>query len=237
MKLKELNNLSIYFDDIIYGRIDESGAGIKRVISHLGKKDFIIISASRGTNTKKENKIRHNQLIKSIRSAFEGGNSSFGAYQLVGSWKECSKELENDQKISNCLEIGGEINTALELTWAIPKPDTVSSTDFFEIAQRLAKQYNQDAFIAKIDGSVGLFGKDGSKWETWNNVSQDSISKGFEKIISLQGFSTLKKDKDKGIIRNIIFESINVMIPEDNNYSKQLFTKIHILNPMKFDND
>jgi len=236
MKLIDLNaGASLDCEDTVYGRLDESGAGIKRVISQLGKEDFIIISASRGANSKKINRSRHNQLIKSIRSAFEGGSKDFGSYQLVGSWKECTKKLEGDQKISDCVAIGGEIKNALELSWAIPKPASVDSADLFKIGQSLAKQYNQDAFIAKIDGKMGLFGKDGSQWETWGNVSQQSITKGFEKIISLQGFSSLKKDRDRGIVRNIIFESLNVMIPEDNNYSKQLFETAHILNPLQYD--
>jgi len=233
MKLKDLNdwNLSVT-DDNIYGRIDESGAGIKRVIKQLGSKDFIIISASRGSNSKKENKSRHNQLIKTIRSSFEGGSKSFGAYQLVGSWKECTKKLEDGQKISDCKSIGGEITNALELSWAIPKPNDVATDDFFKIGQVLAKKYNQDAFIAKVDGKMGLFGKDGSKWESWGNVSQASVTKGFEKLVDLQGFSSLKKDRSRGKVRNIIFEDLNVMIPEDSNYSKQLFEAAHILNPL-----
>lgn len=152
---------------------------------------------------------------------------------MIGHWKECSKTLDKDQNISDCEKIGGKLDDALELTWAFPKPDDVDSKDFFKIAIHLAKKYEQDVFIAKIDGDLGLFGKDGSRWEKWGNVSEKSISRGFSRIASIQGFSQTKKDRDKGLVRNIIFESINVSIPEDNNSSKQLFESIGILNPLK----
>lgn len=207
-----------------YGTIDESGAGISRVLKTLEDgNDFLIITASRGKFSKKENAKRNSQLIKSIRD--ELGVKS-GAYKLVGHWKECNHKLEDGQKISDCK---GAIKDELEESWLIPKPKNIAPEEFLDIAKKVAKKYDQDAFVIRIDGKLTLNGKDGTVWEDLGKADKKSISTGFSRIIDVQGYSELKKQRNKGRNINIIFEDIALVVPKDNNNSKRLFASANIL--------
>jgi hypothetical protein len=212
-----------------FGRIDESGAGIKRVLATLDSGvDFAMITASRGSNSNKENRANNNKLIREIRDEL---HQKVGAYKLIGHWKECSEPLKNKETIKDCK---GKITNALEETWLVVKPDDVSGEDFEKAIQNAAKKYNQDAYIIRRDGKLELKGKDGSSWGSLGKANKDSLSKGFEKVLGVQGYSELAKDRKHGRVNNIVFESnesfeISVVIPDDTNSSKQLFSTANIL--------
>jgi len=216
----------------------ESGASLSRVMSKLKDEsvDFCIITAFRkyenGEKVSiKTNQTKNNQLLKDVRSKLGKG---YGAYRLVGHWKECSVELPDDINISQCSSYGGRIEDSLEESWLILNQP---STDlFFGVMQQIAKKYKQDAFVARIDGDFGLYGKDGSKWENFGKVSNDSISSSFKKVIGLQGYSELKKKRIKGDVHNIIFdkltENINflgISVPNATNSSGMLYKSMNIL--------
>jgi hypothetical protein len=210
--------------DLEYGRVDESGAGISRVLKTLDSGvDFLIITAFRGTSSKKENTQNNNKLIKYIRSEY---GTKIGAYKLVGHWKECSEPLKDNEKISDCK---GQITDTLEESWLIVKPDDFNSEDFLKIAIKSATKYNQDAFIIRKDGKLTINGKDGTVWEDLGKANKKSLSQGFSKIVDVQGFSELKKNRGKGRSANIVFESLNIVIPKEQNSSKELFTRANIL--------
>jgi hypothetical protein len=211
-------NFKEYINEYDYGVLDESGAGIKRVMSKLEEnKDFIMITAFRQKYGAKENKKRNNQLIKDIRSAL---GEKAGAYKMVGHWKECSEPLKDGETIKDCK---GKIENALEETWLIMKPDSVPSDKFDKTAQKMARKYDQDAYVIRQDGEVYLKGKDGSKWADLGKANEKSLKKGFAAVADIQGYSELKKDRVHGRVNNIVFESFGIMVPKDTNSSKMLF--------------
>jgi hypothetical protein len=215
--------------ELSFGRIDESGAGINRVISTLDSGvDFAMITASRGSNSNKENRANNNKLIKEIRSDL---HQKVGAYKLIGHLKECSEPLKDNETIKDCK---GNITNALEETWLVIKPNDVSSEDFEKAIQNAAKKYNQDAYVIRREGKLELKGKDGSSWGNLGKANKDSLSKGFEKVLGVQGYSELAKDRKHGRVNNIVFESyesfdISIAIPDDTNSSHQLFNTANIL--------
>ena len=218
-----LTQIANYEEDS-YGAIDESGAGLSRVLKFLEDgQDFLMITASRGSFSRKKNSSRNNDLIKGIRSDI---GSKAGAYKLVGHWKECSDKLEDGQKISDCK---GTIKDTLEDSWLIPKPDDISSEEFFEVAQKYAKKYDQDSFVIRLKGKLTLNGKDGAEWQDLGKANNKSLSQGFSRVIDVQGFSELKKHRGKGRTANIVFESLNLVVPKDSNSSKRLFLSANIL--------
>jgi hypothetical protein len=213
-------------DTLSFGRIDESGAGIKRVMSTLDSGvDFAMITASRGSNSPKVNRANNNKLIKEIRKEL---HQKVGAYKLIGHWKECSEPLKDGEKIKDCK---GKIINALEETWLIIKPDDVSSEDFEKAIRNAAKKYQQDAYVIRREGKLELKGKDGTVWADLGKANKDSLSKGFEKVLGVQGYSELAKDRKHGRVNNIVFEDFNigVVVPDDTNSSKQLFNAANFL--------
>lgn len=207
-----------------YGKVDESGAGIARVLSKLeDENDFLIITAFRGNLSKKENLVNNNKLIKDLRNDLD---KKVGAYKLVGHWKECTEPLKDNEKISDCK---GSIKDSLEESWLIIRPNEINQKDFINVAQSIAQKYNQDAYVIRINGKLTLNGKDGTEWEDLGIASKKSISNGFGRILDLQGYSELKKNRNKGRSINIIFEDLSIKIPDDTNSSKRLFSSANIL--------
>ena len=189
------------------GQLDESGAGLNRVLSVLEdqSKDFLFITASRGDKTSKENRKGNNQLIKALRKKL---GKEIGAYKIIGHWKECSVPLEDGETIKDCK---GAVKNALEETWLIVKTDDITSETFDNVAQEIAKKYYQDAYVIRTKGKLTLNGKDGTVWGDLGKASKSSLSTGFEKIA------------------NIVFEDIYLTIPKDNISSKKLFSSANIL--------
>lgn len=219
-----LKDLLEYYEREYYGTLDESGAGLSRVLSKLEENiDFLFITASRGNFSKSENKQRNNELIKSIRSEI---GEKIGAYKIVGHWKECSIPLKDGETIQDCK---GSIENSLEETWLFTKPDNISSEEFDKIAQKNARKYDQDSYVIRSNGKLELKGKDGSSWVDLGIASKQSLSTGFEKIVNVQGYSELAKLRSKGRTANIIFEEIYLAVPKNNNSSKSLFKNSNIL--------
>jgi hypothetical protein len=222
MKFKSLID-SLYESDFI-GCLDESGASLSRVLSVLDSGvDFVFITASRASNSKKENTTKNNDLLKFIRSEV---GQKIGAYKIIGHWKECSDELKDGETIADCK---GSVQNSLEETWLITKPDTLSSDEFNEIAQKVARKYEQDAYVIRLNGKLTLNGKDGSEWADLGDASKSSLSSGFEKIVNVQGYSELSKLRKKGRSAIIVFEGIYGVVPKDSISSKLLFQESNIL--------
>ena len=213
------------FKDLLeneYGVVNE--AGLSRVLQKLEDNlDFLIITAFRGSNTKKESQNKNNALIKDIRLDF---NEKAGAYKLVGHWKECSIELKDNETISDCK---GTITDTLEESWLIIRPDNVTTKTFFETAKKYVKKYKQDAFVIRIEGKLTLNGKDGEEWENLGKANKNSISQGFSRVINKQGYSELKKNRNKGRSTNIIFEGLYTKAPDDSISSKRIFRSANFL--------
>ncbi len=221
LKFKELfNDLQEYKSEQI-GILDE--AGINRVMSKLKTEDdFLVISAFRGENSVKENIKRNNDLIKYIRTEL---NQKAGAYRLVGHWLECKDVLGKGETIKDCKNIENQI----EESWLIMKPEEISLEELDSVAQKAAKEYDQDSYVIREDNKILLKGKDGSVWEDLGSVSKTALEDGIKGIIGAQGYSELKKDRAHGRISNIVFEGFGVLAPKNQNSSKMLFEKAGFL--------
>lgn len=212
-----------YESDFI-GAIDESGAGMSRVLRMLDdNKDFLMITAFRGDKTRKENQKNNSDLISYIRKEI---GMKVGAYKLVGHWKECSKPLMDGETLADCK---GSIQDTLEESWLIVKPDDISGDLFRDIANKVAKKYNQDAYVIRKDGKLTLNSKNGDEWVDLGKANRDSLSTGFVGISGIQGYSELKKVRNSGRVQNIVFENIYLSVPKDNNFSKMIFKEMSIL--------
>jgi len=211
-----------YKNDI--GELDESGAGISRVLQQLDSDvDFAMITAFRGDKSKKTNTSNNNALIQNIRKDLV---KNVGAYKIVGHWKECTVPLKDGETIKDCK---GSVENALESTWLIIKPDNISSDRFENAIKKQAKKYNQDAYVIRKNGKLTLNGKDGEVWDDLGKVNKKSLSTGFSRILDTQGYSELEKDRKHGKNRNIIFEDIYTIKPKNQNSSKSLFSHSNIL--------
>jgi hypothetical protein len=208
------------FEEDEIGTIVE--ATFNRVVNAIKNNTFAMITASRGNYSKSENRKRNKQLLQDLREMLN--TKSVGAYPLVGHWKECSVSLPEGAKISDCEKLGGKLKDSLEQSWLINKPEGVSEDEFFDACVKLAKKYEQDGFVFKGEKhKFGVYTKNGDLDFAFNKEPDDeSITLGFEKIIDLQGFSQYKKDRDKGLVRNIVFETYFVL-PKDNISSKRAF--------------
>ena len=212
-----------YFYETI-GKINE--AGISRVVKTLEDgKDFAIITAFRGNKTIKQNIQNNNKLIKELRSDL---GQEVGAYKIVGHWKECSVPLEDGETIKDCK---GKIENALEESWLVKKPDSISSDRFENAIKKVAKKYDQDGYVIRKNGKLTLNGKDGEVWDDLGKANKDSISNGFKRLLDVQGYSELKKDRVHGKTRSIIFEEFEItsIEPKDSNISKEIFRKGNFL--------
>lgn len=212
------------YEDIFLGTIDESGAGMSRVLKMLDSgKDFIMITTSRGNKSTKENQKNNNKLIKYIRDKI---GMKVGAYKLVGHWKECSETLGDGENISDCK---GTITDTLEESWLIVKPDDIPSNVFLDIANNVATKYNQDAYVIRKEGKLTLNSKNGDEWANLGNANRNSLTTGFGKIMGLQGYTELKKVRNTGRLQNIVFEGIYLSVPKNSNFSKMMFKELNIL--------
>ena len=216
----KLNTIKHIFERECEGTLDEAGAGLSRILKQLESgKDFIMISASRGNYSTKENNKRNNALLSEFRKKLGG------AYKLVGHWKECSIALKDGETIKDCK---GQVSNTLEQSLLFIKLDDLDSKEFNSIAQSISKKYEQDAYVIRLNDKLTLNGKDGTEWTDLGKANKDSFSQGFSRIVNTQGYTELSKLRRKGRVNNIIFEDICTVVPKDNNSSRQLFEAIGI---------
>lgn len=219
-------------------KVLEAGASLSRVMSKLKGDgvEFGVITAFRKYENDKRvplkvNQGKNNELLRYFRGRM--GQKGYGAYRLVGHWKECSVELPDGVNISQCSAHGGKVEDSLEETWLIINDP--QSDQFFDVLVEAARKYGQDAFVAKVGDKFGLFGKDGTQWESYGTLSNDSISSSFKKVIGLQGYSELKKKRVRGDVHNIVFDTIKeniefigISVPNDTNSSLMLYKSMGI---------
>lgn len=221
------------------GQLLEAGASLNRIVSMLKRTnlDFGMITSFRdsekiGLQKKQE---QNDQLLKYIRSLLNN-QTAYGAYRMIGHWKECSVTLPSEDKngktvtIDQCELYGGHLVDTLEETWLIV--NDCHNPEFFDVLRKAAREYNQDAFIARIGDNFGLFSKGGQQWNTFGEVSEDTITTGFEKLVSIQGYSQTKRERIRGgdgnkTLHHFIFEGI--VIPNESNSSRMLFSAMNIL--------
>jgi len=146
--------------------IKESSLG--RLLQHISGnskiKSWGIISASRTTNTPKENKAQTKRLEGDLRSL------NLGMIKLEGHWRECQLE---DVPYKECPP--DKLVDATEVTFFVLN---ISNKKLAE----LTAKYNQDATIfGSAPGEASLLFKNGST-SSLGKMSAGKIGQGFSKI-------------------------------------------------------
>ena len=108
-------------------QMNESNWG--RIIQHIDN-GCMMISACRGDKTEEENAKRTDQLANDIREA------NLGYIRILGGYIE-NKGTDNEKEVT-------------EESFFVPKNKNMSDEDFFDIAIKLCKKYNQDSVLISL---------------------------------------------------------------------------------------
>lgn len=149
-------------------------AGLSRVIQKISqeKNDFAIITAYRDKYSKKENIQRNREL----RSEFN--KRRMGVYQLVGHWRECSLE---DVDYEDCPV--DKLVDVVERSYLVTRPGAMSVEDFKNLIQRLTNDYNQDASLISIDGTIYILESTGKMTKIGSQVSLNKINQAYSQHV------------------------------------------------------
>lgn len=114
-----------------------------RVTQHI-KDGCMMISACRGERTEEENKKKTDELAKDIRSY------DLGYIRILGGYIE-NKGTEDEKEVT-------------EESFFVPKNKDMSDEDFFDIAIKLCKKYNQDSVLISLPDytDFGYYDKSGN---------------------------------------------------------------------------
>lgn len=125
---------------MVSAKINESNWG--RIIQHIDN-GCMMISACRGDKTEEENAKRTDQLAKDIRE------SNLGYIRILGGYIE-NKGTDNEKEVT-------------EESFFVPKNKNMSDEDFFDIAIKLCKKYNQDSVLVSLPKytDFGYYDKNG----------------------------------------------------------------------------
>jgi len=80
----------------------------------------------------------------------EWNKIKLGPYQLVGHWRECSIE---GTSYDQCPE--DKLVDAIERSYLVVRTDDISTEDFWELANKLAKDNKQDAIVIRVEEYTG----------------------------------------------------------------------------------
>jgi hypothetical protein len=127
-----------------------SGAGIARILDRINSNvDFLMITNFRaadwvdGVNvprTKTQNDQAFSKMPRQLREIL--GTNKVGAYWMVGHWTEKDKNT-------------GAITDNLEYSWLFTKDDPgVTDEEWMAAAKELTQQYEQIAFIIRLNGEI-----------------------------------------------------------------------------------
>jgi len=183
---QDLRDEVITGGDVCFKQIDE--ASLSRVWEKLNNVDFAIITAYRKSRDKEQNVAKNRELRGSLNA------KKLGAYPLVGHWREC--EL-TDVPYDKCP--ADKLHDVIERSYLVPRNKDVSPEEFKDLMFELAKKYEQDGIVLKID-SLKMFGVYGS-------ATQDEFVK-FEKGVALNKMSQAYSQYVKKLDVPFIFEGL-----------------------------
>lgn len=146
----------------------QAGAGLTRIISHVQSGvNFIIITAFRGENSKKENVRRNTEMLQDIKA------KNLGAIQLEGHWTENAGTPE----AINVVEISYFIPNR---TWG---GESIEISEFKQIGQDLRAKYDQESFLYG-DGKEVYVVEEGSEFSIGSavHVSYNQLEEIYSKI-------------------------------------------------------
>lgn len=194
-----------------------SGANLSRVLRRIGSEvDFLMITSFRAGDedqnkvwtprTKSQNERLFTRLPGELRSLL--GSKRVGAYWLVAHWTTCTVPL-NGAPLSECTALGGHIADSLEYSWLFTRDDPkVSGEAWLEAAKTLAKRYDQDSFVIRLDGETTLRGSTGDVWKTLS--TDQAVEEAWKNLTEIRekepyyGYSELRKVRERGRIQPIV---------------------------------
>ena len=149
-------------------------AGLSRVIQKISqeKNDFAIITAYRDQYSKKQNIQRNREL----RSQFN--KRRMGVYQLVGHWRECSLE---DVDYEDCP--ADKLVDVVERSYLVTRPGTMTVEEFKSLIQRLTGDFDQDASLVSIDGTIYILESTGKMTKIGSQVSLNKINQAYSQHV------------------------------------------------------
>ena len=204
-----LRDESIPGGDTYFTSIYEST--LSRLLDAAKNKDFAIITAYRGdpnAKTKEEKRlvkarnVHNNQELRQILNS-----KKLGSYALVGTWQECEDDtIPYDQCPKDKLKV------QVERSYFIPRHYTFSPNEFKTLLFNLAKKYNQDAIVLKIN-ALNLNG-------VYDSKTEKELVK-FEKTIALNKLSQAYSRFIKKLNVPFVFEGVET--PHCLNIGKKAF--------------
>lgn len=135
-----IESVSDKIAQMVSAKINESNWG--RIIQHIDN-GCMMISACRGDKTEEENAKRTDQLANDIREA------NLGYIRILGGYIE-NKGTDNEKEVT-------------EESFFVPKNKNMSDEDFFDIAIKFCKKYNQDSVLISLPKytDFGYYDKNG----------------------------------------------------------------------------
>jgi hypothetical protein len=205
--LKENRDESITGLDTCFGVISESG--LSRLWQKAQNTDFCIITAYRRKDRAGKDRTKEDNVLanRELRSALN--HHKLGGYPLVGHWQEC--ELP-DTPYDEC-PLDKRKDT-IERSYFVPRFKDFDPKSFVELCFALAKKYDQDAIVMKVD-SENLFG-------VYDSKTKDELVK-FSKNIQFGKVQQAYSQYVKKLNVPFVFEGIET--PTSLNFGKMAFRK------------
>jgi hypothetical protein len=190
--LKENRDESVTGLDTCFGVISESG--LSRLWQKAQDTDFCIITAYRRKDGDGKDRTKEDNVLanRELRGALNG--KKLGAYPLVGHWQEC--ELP-DTPYDKC-PIDKRKDT-IERSYFVPRFKDFEPKLFVDLCFDLAKKYDQDAIVLKVD-DFNLFG-------VYDSKTKDELVK-FSKNIQFGKVQQAYSQYVKKMNVNFVFEGI-----------------------------
>jgi hypothetical protein len=137
----EVESVSRKIKNMMKTKFNESNWG--RITQHIDN-GCMMISACRGERTEEENKKKTDELAKDIRSY------GLGYIRILGGYIE-NKGTEDEKEVT-------------EESFFVPKNKDMDDEEFFDIAIKLCKKYNQDSVLISLPDftEFGYYDKSGN---------------------------------------------------------------------------
>ena len=140
-----------------------SAANLARILLRIGTEDDLCLMTSfNALNTPRENHNNFDSIPNHVRSLVQ--SKEIEAYWLVGHWTDDSVLCRQAPPVAP--DVGTSMDR-LEYSWLLVNRNrNVHQSDWLLAATLLASEYEQHAFLIRLNGETTLRSMDGGVWET-----------------------------------------------------------------------